>query len=206
MKLPSMQHKEEDPMSEENTRSYHTMHDLPPGEQPRERLRDLGPRALSDTELLAILLRTGQPGVTALDLARDLLVRYEGLSGLLRASFDQLCQEHGMGPAKTAQVKAALEIGQRLLPAASGEVMEKLDHATIEIIMDINVEIGCALHQGQPVEDKLQHLVNMAYNARRWGDPSQDLERELAALGAFLTLPQPDIKPKMPAFAKRRTP
>lgn len=106
-------------MNTETRSTCHTMRDLPASEQPRERLRDLGPRALSDAELLAILLRTGISGMTVLDMARNLLVHYGGLHGLLRASFGQLCQERGMGPAKTAQVKAALELGRRLLLVSS---------------------------------------------------------------------------------------
>ncbi len=101
--------------------SRRTMRDMPASEQPRERLRDLGPAALSDSELLAILLRTGVKGHTVLDLARDLLVGYQGLHGLLRATFGELAQEHGVGPAKAAQVKAALELGRRLLIAAPEE-------------------------------------------------------------------------------------
>jgi DNA repair protein RadC len=102
----------------------HTMRDMPTGEQPRERLRELGAAALADSELLAILLRTGVPGITVLDLARDLLVRYEGLPGLQRASFEQLCQERGLGEAKTAQLKAALELGRRLLLTVPGERLQ----------------------------------------------------------------------------------
>jgi DNA repair protein RadC len=97
------------------------MRDLPASEQPRERLRTLGPTALSDAELLAILLRTGIPGRTVLDLARELLLRFEGLHGLLRASFGEICQERGLGQAKTAQIKAALEIGRRLLMSSPDE-------------------------------------------------------------------------------------
>jgi len=92
-----------------------TMREMPASIQPRERLRDLGPAALSDAELLAILLRTGVRGRNVLDLARDLLIGYGGLHGLLRATFSELAREHGMGPAKAAQVKSALELGRRLL-------------------------------------------------------------------------------------------
>src|SRR5260370_10292177 len=65
-------------------------------------------------ELLAISPRTGARGDNALELANKLLSRYGGLSGLVRADFRELCAEHGMGEAKSAQVKAALEIGRRL--------------------------------------------------------------------------------------------
>ena len=83
-------------------------------ERPRERLQHFGPQALSTAELLAIVLRTGTRGDNALDLANKLLMKYGGLPGLVRADFRELCAEHGMGEAKSAQVKAALEIGRRL--------------------------------------------------------------------------------------------
>lgn len=114
--------------------SFRTMRDLPAHEQPRERLRDLGAAALSDAELLAILLRTGRRGINVLDLARDVLVRYGGFHGLLRASFGELCREEGMGQAKSAQVKAALEMGRRLLlatPEERSQVRSPGDVATL---------------------------------------------------------------------------
>jgi DNA repair protein RadC len=94
---------------------YHaTVRELPSNERPRERLEHFGPQALSTAELLAIILRTGTHGDNALELANKLLAKYEGLPGLVRADFRELCAEHGMGEAKSAQVKAALEIGRRL--------------------------------------------------------------------------------------------
>lgn len=92
-----------------------TMKDLDPSERPRERLLDRGPDALSTAELLAILLRTGVTGLMVTDLARDLLRRYSGLTGLATISPQELAQVHGLGPAKAAQLKAALEIGRRLM-------------------------------------------------------------------------------------------
>jgi DNA repair protein RadC len=97
---------------------YHaTVRDLPSHERPRERLQHFGPQALSLAELLAIILRTGTRGDNALDLANKLLAKYGGLPGLVRADFRELCAEHGIGEAKSAQVKAALEIGRRLASA-----------------------------------------------------------------------------------------
>lgn len=92
-----------------------TLKDLDPSERPRERLLERGAEALSNAELLAILLRTGVSGMMVTDLARDLLREYAGLAGLARASPQELAQRHGLGPAKAAQLKAALEIGRRLL-------------------------------------------------------------------------------------------
>ena len=92
-----------------------TIRDLPVSERPRERLRERGAAALSSAELLAIILRTGTPSDNVLALAGRVLARFGGLAGLAKASFGELCGERGMGEAKTAQVKAALELGRRLL-------------------------------------------------------------------------------------------
>jgi DNA repair protein RadC len=92
--------------------------ELPQSEQPRERLRDLGPGALSDAEVLAILLRTGVRGLNVVQLAQKLLLEHGGWPGLQRASFAELRAFHGLGDAKIAQLKAAIEIGRRLLLAA----------------------------------------------------------------------------------------
>lgn len=95
---------------------YHpTMKDIPSGERPRERLRERGPASLSNAELLAIHLRVGTTSENVMRLAERLLITFGGLSGLARASFAELCLQRGMGDAKTAQVKAALEMGRRLL-------------------------------------------------------------------------------------------
>src|SRR5437588_9588951 len=108
--------RETDADSYKHTRlDYHaTVRELPSHERPRERLQHFGPQALSLAELLAIILRTGTRGDNALELANKLLAKYGGLPGLVRADFRELCAQHGMGEAKSAQVKAALEIGRRL--------------------------------------------------------------------------------------------
>jgi hypothetical protein len=94
---------------------YHaTVHDLPSDERPRERLQHYGPQALSNAELLAIILRTGNTRDNVLELAGKLLAKYGGLGGLMRAEFGELCTEYGLGVAKASQLKAALEIGRRL--------------------------------------------------------------------------------------------
>jgi DNA repair protein RadC len=81
---------------------YHpTIKELPVSERPRERLEHYGAGALSTAELLAIILRIGVGGESVLNLAARLLAKYNGLIGLARASFGELCAEHGIGPAKT---------------------------------------------------------------------------------------------------------
>jgi DNA repair protein RadC len=95
---------------------YHLrIKELPATEQPRERLRDQGPAALSDAELLAILLRVGVAGTNVVQLAQQLLVENGGWPGLMRIDYRVLCQRHGIGEAKAATLKAALEIGRRLV-------------------------------------------------------------------------------------------
>lgn len=89
--------------------------DWPPGERPREKLLSRGPAALSDAELLAIFLQTGLPGGTAVDLARGLLARFDGLGGLLQAGPERWQDCRGFGPARQVLVRAALELGRRQL-------------------------------------------------------------------------------------------
>jgi len=88
--------------------------DWPPGERPRERLLASGAAALSDAELLAVLLRTGVAGKSAVQLARELLGRFGGVGGLLGAG-KALLQVKGLGQAKSAQLSAAIELARRSL-------------------------------------------------------------------------------------------
>ncbi len=93
---------------------YHVrIRDLPPDERPRERLLKAGAKALSTSELLAILIRTGTREESALAIAAR-LISSRGLDGIQRASAAELAAEHGLGEAKAAQLKAALELGARL--------------------------------------------------------------------------------------------
>ncbi|MCL2345799.1 MAG: DNA repair protein RadC [Desulfobulbus sp.] len=90
--------------------------DWPVGERPRERLLAHGPAALSDAELLAIYLRIGVRGKSAVDLARDVLNRFDGrLDALARASLKELASISGIGQAKAAQLKASFELARRAL-------------------------------------------------------------------------------------------
>jgi len=89
--------------------------DWPEGERPRERLVAHGAQALSDAELIAVILGTGTTGRSALDLAREALTRFGGLSGLLASGPDELGTIDGLGPAKSAQLQAVLELARRSL-------------------------------------------------------------------------------------------
>ena len=96
--------------------------DWPNAERPRERLLKQGAAALSDAELLAIFLRSGVRGKSAVDLARELLSCFDGnLARLAAASLDQLAATNGIGPAKAAQLQAALELARRALHARMAE-------------------------------------------------------------------------------------
>lgn len=87
--------------------------DWPEGERPREKMLSLGPQALSDAELLAIFLRTGVTGYSAVDLARQLLKDFGGLRPLLDADQNAFCEGKGLGPAKFTQLQAVLEMSRR---------------------------------------------------------------------------------------------
>lgn len=89
--------------------------DWPAGERPREKLLTRGAQALSDAELLAIFLRTGVKGKTAVDLARELLSEYGSLRFLLEAGRERFNQAAGLGDAKYAQLQAVLEMAKRHL-------------------------------------------------------------------------------------------
>jgi DNA repair protein RadC len=99
--------------------------DWPESERPREKLLKNGAANLSDAELLAIFLRTGMAGKSAVDLARELLTRFNGLTGLFSADQAAFCTVPGMGPAKYAQLQAVLEMARRALEEKmkSGDAM-----------------------------------------------------------------------------------
>jgi DNA repair protein RadC len=89
--------------------------DWPSDERPREKLLDKGAGALSDAELLAIFLRTGTPGCSALDLARDVLFNFSSLRKFIAADRQRFCAVPGLGPARYAELQAGLEIARRQL-------------------------------------------------------------------------------------------
>ena len=89
--------------------------DWPEGQRPRERLISEGAAALSDPELLALLLRVGVKGRSAVELGRDLLQEFGSIGGLFSASLMQFSAVHGMGPAKYAELQAVMELAQRAI-------------------------------------------------------------------------------------------
>lgn len=92
-----------------------SIRDWPAAERPREKLLEHGSASLSDAELLAIFLRTGVSGKSAVDLARHLLNEFGSLRALLEADLEAFCRQLGLGPAKFSQLQAVLEMGRRHL-------------------------------------------------------------------------------------------
>jgi DNA repair protein RadC len=107
-------------MTEHEKQAYRIT-DLAADERPRERLARLGPQVLTKAELLAILLRVGVAGENAVQVGQRLLNEFDDLAGLHRAPFDELCRQHGIGAAKAAQIKAAIELGSRMANETSKE-------------------------------------------------------------------------------------
>jgi DNA repair protein RadC len=107
-----------------NGRANLTIKELPPDGRPREKLKALGPGSLAEAELLAIILRVGTQGESVVNLSSRLLTTYGGLAGLARVPFTELCEVHGLGEAKACQLKAALEMGRRLLLAQPEERLQ----------------------------------------------------------------------------------
>jgi DNA repair protein RadC len=101
--------------------TYVTVKEMPEKERPRERLARVGAQSLSTSELLAIILRTGVGGENVLTMSSRVLGNFGGLAGLARASFAQLTDVRGLGPAKASQLMAAFELGRRLMAEAPEE-------------------------------------------------------------------------------------
>ena len=99
----------------------HRILDLPTNDRPRERLEREGPGVLSNAELLAILLRVGIAGENAVRVAERLLAKLDGLPGLHRAAYSDLRAQKGIGPAKAAQLQAAIELGRRIATSSLDE-------------------------------------------------------------------------------------
>ena len=110
-----------------------TIRELPEEERPRERLAKNGAAALSDSELIAILLRTGMKGVSAIDLGRKLIVQYGSLGALARCSVAELAKIKGLGPAKAVQLAAAFGLAHRL----ARETLSKQKLDTPELIWQL---------------------------------------------------------------------
>src|SRR5450631_2363695 len=136
------------------------IHELPAQERPREKLAAQGAGALTDSELIAILLRTGLPGANAVEVARQLLERYGSLSGLSRCTVKEIAAIRGIGAAKAIQLVAAFGLGQRL--ANERLSRQKLDSP--ELVHDLVAAEMRTLHKESLrviLLDTRYHLLRM---------------------------------------------
>ena len=134
--------------------------EMPQDERPREKLLSRGAGALTDSELIAILLRTGLPGANAVELARQLLERYGSLSGLSRCTVKEIASIRGIGAAKAIQLVAAFGLGQRL--ANERLSRQKLDSP--ELVHDLVAAEMRTLHKESLrviLLDTRYHLLRM---------------------------------------------
>ncbi len=119
--------------------------DLPADARPREKLLARGPGALSDAELLALLLRTGLPGKNALQLGQELVDTFGGLAGLLHTGPEALQSIKGLGPAKRAELVAVLELARRAL---TEQLKDKPLFATPTAVRDyLQLQLGSRRHE-----------------------------------------------------------
>ena len=119
--------------------------DLPQDARPREKLLARGPGALSDAELLALLLRTGLPGKNALQMGQELISTFGGVSGLLNTPAEALKKIKGLGPAKRAEIVAVLELARRALAC---QLQEKTIFSNPQAIRDyLQLQLGSREHE-----------------------------------------------------------
>ena len=148
------------------TTPIYRIQDLDQNERPRERLAEYGPSALSEAELLAIILRVGVPGESAVMVGNRLLKSFNGLLGLHKASYEEVCQQHGLGKAKAAQIKAAIEIGNRLAKQGIAEDQKTAFHSPEEVAQYVQYEMA-ALDQEQlrvillDTRNRLQKVIHL---------------------------------------------
>lgn len=151
---------------------HHSIKEWPQLMRPREKLLKLGAHTLSDSELLAIFLRTGMKGCSAVELANRLLVSFGGLNPLLMANEIEFCEHLGLGPAKFAQLNAVLEMSKRYYQhdlsksitltssnAASDYLTQLLKHLPYEVFMVIYLD---SQHQLISCDELFRGTINAA--------------------------------------------
>lgn len=158
--------------------------EIPENDRPREKFASRGAQSLSDAEILALLFGTGRAGLSAIDLAREVLGRYQTLRSLSRATVEELTDIKGIGPAKATQVVAALEFARRLShesfqeqPIQSPEDAYALIGATMQALAQESVRIILLNHR--------KHLIQIAEIFRGTGsecfaNPAEILRRALS--------------------------
>ena len=116
------------------------IHELPTNEQPRERLIALGPDALSDAELLAVLMRTGYQGVSVVQLAQNVLAAEGGLLQLLQLSCSDFCRHKGLGQAKYVMLQASIALARR-------SIFQRLQRQGLSCVNDVSdylrIQLAC---------------------------------------------------------------
>ncbi len=135
--------------------------DLPADERPRERLQQYGAAALSNAELLAIIIRMGVEGQSAVVLGQQLLAHFNGLRGLAQASIDEICALKGVGPAKAVQIKAALELGRRLIVEAPEERPQITSPADAANLVMLDMSLLEQEHLWVLLLDTRNHVVDV---------------------------------------------
>jgi DNA repair protein RadC len=156
--------------------------DWPTDERPREKLLAKGASALSDAELLAVLLRSGTAGRSALDIARDVLKSFHSLRKLIAADRQRFCSERGLGPVRFAELQAALEIARRQLsePLLAGPLLSS-PKATRDFLSaqlrDLEHEVFCCLYL-----DKRHRLIRFEELFRGTIDGASVHPREIVKL------------------------
>jgi DNA repair protein RadC len=188
------------PMSEERKNS---VKHWPEDERPRERLMAHGPSALSDAQLLAIIIRNGRAGRTAVDLGRDLLERFGSLAGVEQASIKEICAIPGIGPAKATELKAAMELGRRYQkPSLAGaSFCSSLDVASYyrPRMKDLKKEtFRCALldTKNKIIREEVVSVGSLSASIVHPRDSFKAAIRESAAAVVFIhNHPSGDVKP-----------
>ena len=156
--------------------------DWPEGERPREKLLEKGAAALTDAELLAILLRTGTAGRSALDLAREVLKNFHSLRKLIASDRQRFCAEPGLGPTRYAELQASVEIARRQMsetlragPSLSSPRATR-DFLTARL-RDLEHEVFCCLYL-----DKRHRLIQFEELFRGTIDGASVHPREIVKL------------------------
>jgi len=139
--------------------------DLPKVDRPREKLEKYGPEKLSDSELLAILLRTGSKGINVVELARKILGKFSG-SGLAKADFKELKNTFGLGAAKACEIVACFELGRRLLQNKKSQI-----YLTPKDVWNELKDIR---------DNKKEHFIIFFLDAR-----NQEIKREIISVGSL---------------------
>jgi DNA repair protein RadC len=149
-----------------------TVHDLPLGERPRERLLKLGSEALSAQEILAVILGRGTKGESVMMTSQKLLSRFGNLKGVANASVEELIQTTGIGPAKATQIKAALELSRRLEADASEKPRPVL-RAPEDVVAEVRSQL-----KGK----KKEHFLVLCLDTR-----NRLVDRKLVSMGSLDT-------------------